>query len=512
MFRRSFSFGLASLGPLLATGTALAEAPRRGGKLSIVLQLTTASLDPIYANTGTTDPKFYNLFAERLIYQGKDLEFVPWLAESWEYQKDDTVLVFKLRRDVRFQDGTPMDAEAVKFSLDRLGDPALKATVASRATEIASIDVVDPHTVRINLKTRSGRILSTLSDTPGSILSPTAIKERGADFRRNPVGTGPFIVESWSGNKFTFKRNPAYWRMGSDGKPMPYVDAVEINVNPNSAVRLVELGSGNAQIIDGLQPKDFGQIEKNAKVGFIDSGQGVHQHLCFNVTKPPFDNIELRKAIALGIDRAALAKVIAPTVGRVLSGFETEGDGWVYDGSVKGHALDKAKAKEAYQKSGYKGPPLIMSLIQRDPDTQVAQMIQSMLKSIGIDIKIEVLERQAYADKIINHRNEFALQIFTHSGSDPDTTYTNLYDKKGYYDLSGFNREETTKLVEQARVLTDRAARRKIYNGIDQWALDNYYFSWLYWYPNRAAAAKQLRDLRINATGAWMYDTVWIAS
>ncbi|MFO1161288.1 MAG: ABC transporter substrate-binding protein [Reyranellaceae bacterium] len=512
MHRRSFSLGLAGLGSLLASGPAAAETPRRGGKLSIVLQLTTASLDPIYANTGSTDPKFYNLFAERLIYQGKDLEFVPWLAESWEYQKGDTVLVFRLRRDVRFQDGTPMDAEAVKFSLDRLGDPALKATVASRATEIASIEVVDPHTVRINLKTRSGRILATLADTPGSILSPTAIRERGADFRRNPVGTGPFIAESWSGNKFTFRRNPSYWRPGADGKPMPYVDNVEINVNPNSAVRLVELGSGNAHIIDGLQPKDFAQIEKNAKVGFIESGQGVHQHLCFNVTRPPFDNIELRKAIALGIDRAALAKVIAPTVGRVLGGFETEGDGWVYDGSVKGHVFDKAKAREAYEKSGYKGPPLLMSLIQRDPDTQVAQMIQSMLKAAGIDIKIEVLERQAYADKVVNHRNEFALQIFTHSGSDPDTTYTNLYDKKGYYDLSGFDREETTKLVEQARVLTDRSARRKIYNGIDQWALDNYYFSWLYWYPNRAAASKQLRDLRIGATGAWMYDTVWIAS
>ncbi len=495
---------------LAAHGAGAAEAPHRGGTLSVVLQLTTASLDPLFANTGSTDPKFYNLYAESLLFQDSKLDFKPWLAESWEYQNDETAILFRLRRDVRFQDGTPMDAEAVKFSLLRLIDPTLRATVQSRATEIASIDVVDPFTVRINLKQRSGRILATLADTPGAILSPAALKARGADFGRAPIATGPFIIESWSGNRFVAKRNPDYWRMGADGQRLPYLDGVQINVNPNSAVRLVELHAGNAHIGDNIQPKDFDQITRDANLNFIQSGQGVHQHLAFNVTKPPFDNLELRKAVALGIDRATLMKVIAPNVGRVLSGFETPGDGWVYDGKVTGHAFNPVAAREAYAKSGYKGPPLTMMLIQRDPDTQVAQMIQSMLKTSGIDIKIEVLERQAYTDKIINHRNEFALQIFSHSATDPDTTYTNLYDKRGFYDLAGFNREHTTELVAQARVLTDRDARRKIYNELDQWALDNYYFSWLYWYPYRTAASRRVQDLTIAGNGSWLYDAAWL--
>jgi peptide/nickel transport system substrate-binding protein len=509
--RRVFLVATAA-GSLLVGRRAVAEPPRRGGNLSVVLQLTTASLDPIFANTGSTDAKFYNLYAESLLFQDSKLDFKPWLAESWEIQNDETAILFKLRHDVRFQDGTMMDAGSVKFSLERLIDPTLHATVQARATEIASIEVVDQFTVRVNLKQRSGRILATLADTPGSILSPTALRARGADFGRAPIGTGPFIIDSWSGNRFLAKRNPDYWRTDGYGQKLPYLDSVQINVNPNTAVRLVELHSGNAQIGDNIQPKDFGQITKDANLTFIESGQGVHQHLAFNVTKPPFDNIDLRRAVAYGIDRATLVKVIAPGVGRVLSGFETEGDGWVYDGKVTGHSFDPVKARAAYAKSGYNGPPLTMMLIQRDPDTQVAQMIQSMLKPIGVEIKLEVLERQAYTDKIINHRNEFALQIFSHSGTDPDTTYTNLYDKKGFYDLAGFDREHSTELVEQARALTDRDARRKIYDELDQWALDNVYFSWLYWYPYRTAASRRVQDLAIGANGAWLYDTAWLTS
>ena len=197
----------------------LADTPKRGGTLNVSLQLTSGSLDPLFGNGA--DRKFLNVFAETLIFQNENYEFIPRLADSWEFENDGKSIVFRLHEGIVFHDGTPFNADAVKFNLDRLMDPSVAHTKKAKASLLESVEVIDDHTVRVNFKERSELSLAILADDAGNICSPKAITELGEDFARKPSCTGPFFIESWTGNEYVAKKNPNYWRLGEDGQPLP---------------------------------------------------------------------------------------------------------------------------------------------------------------------------------------------------------------------------------------------------------------------------------------------------
>ena len=494
---------------VVAFGLAAAATPQRGGKLVVALELGIASLDPLFGNAAGLDRLTYNLYAENLIYQDDKGKLSPWLAESWRVADDGLSITFKLRNGVTFQDGTPFDAQAVKFNLDRLLDPAKKVPAAQFTDDLASVDVVDPLTVRVNLKQRSAVVLPILAVEPGSMMSPTAIRTKGADFARSPIGTGPFIVTAYTGNQITTRKNPTYWRKAPDGGSLPYLDAVELKFSPNSAIRMLEMRSGNAHLTLSLQPKDFEDIKSNAKLALIDGGVGVTTFSVFNITQPPFNNVELRKAIALSIDREALEKVVTRGAGLPLKQIEPP-NSWVYDDSVAGHKFDVKAAREAYQKSGHKGP-LTLTIIQRDPDVQIAQLMQSMAKQAGIELKVEAIERQAWLSKILSRKFEMASARST-SGvrADPDITYTNLFGNKAEREYSGYDRSIPGAWIDQARVETDQEKRRKLYAKSQQWIADNYYYTYMFWFPMAEAASRGVQGIEREANRSWMYTNMWL--
>lgn len=490
----------------LATPT-LAEAPKRGGTLKVQIQLAPASLDPIFGNG--VERVFTNLYAETLVSMDQDYNFVPQLADSWEVENEGKSILFKLHQGIKFHDGTPLNAEAVKFNLDRLLDPNIAHTKKASAALLDSIDVVDEFTVRVNFKEPSELSLVMLSNVEGVICSPTAIKERGEDYGRNPSCTGAFIMESWTGNESIAKRNPNYWRNGDDGQPLPYLDAVEITVQPNSAVRLVELRSGHVQFIDYVLPKDFDQIRQDQSLQLIDIGHGMHEYTAFNVSKPPFDNKDLREAVSLAVDREALVKVIAPGAATVLRYLESPEQLWVYDESVEGHTYDLERAKAAFARSGFTGEASMM-VIQRDPDIQVAQLIQGMLANIGMKVKIEVVERQGFLDKMNALQHDFLIARMEH-GVDPDSQYSSFFDNRGVFNVTGTDRTETTALVGAARTELDREKRRALYRQVTDKVLNDYIFSWLIRIPYQSAASTRLQDVEIDRFRALVYNKLWLA-
>ncbi len=485
-----------------------AQTPKRGGTLSIALQLTTASLDPLKGEALGGDGHFQNLFAEKLIRQNSKYEFEPQLANKWAFENDGKSIRFDLRKGIRFHDGTPFNASAVKYNFDRLMNPTLVHAKRDTGALLSSIDLIDEYTVRVNFKEKSALSLSRLASAAGAICSPKAIAELGDDFGRKPSCTGPFEMVSWTGNRFLAKRNPNYWRNGEDGKPLPYLDGVEVNVVSNLAVRLVQLRSGNVHLIDQVLPKDFDQISQSADLKIVNTGKGDHQYIAFNITKPPFDNRDLRKAVSLAIDRQALVKVISPRAGSVLRYFESPQEMWVYDDSVPGHTYDLNQARELYKKSGHTGQ-VSVSIIQRDPDVQIAQLVQSMLKNIGMDVKIELLERQAFMAKVVPPKHDFFIARFGHF-VDPDYTYSALYHKQGFFDVTGFDRTETTKLVEQARLELDQSKRRALYNQISDITTKDYFFTWLFRNPTEYAASQRMQNIEIDAIRALIYETAWL--
>lgn len=486
---------------------ARAQAPQRGGTLTAAVDLEPASLDPAYSNA-STDRRIYNLFIENLLQQDDTGKFVPVLAESWEYSADRKSITFKLRKGVKFHDGTDFDAAAVKFNLDRIVDPANNTRARQYLGDYASTDVVDASTVRINMKQPSGAFMSVLALEAGSMLSPTAIKAMGQSFGRKPVGTGPFKVVSWTSGRVEVERFDGYWKDGADGRKLPYLDKVVVRVISNTAVKIVELKAGGIQIGDAIQVKDFDQVERDASLRLVDTIQGIQQYMAFNVTRPPFDNADLRKAVALAINRPVIERVISRGQGTVSQGLKPPSS-LAYDKSIKGHGFDVAAARAAYQKSGHKGP-ITLVVIQRDPDTQIAQMLQSMLKEAGIELKIEVLERQAWLDKVLGKTYQVGILRASIPRPDPDLTFSNFYGKNAKQNYSGFQNERIDVLVDQARRESDPEKRRKAYAELQQVLLDNYAETYFFFRPNKEVVRQEVQNFRREFAGTWLYGDLWL--
>jgi peptide/nickel transport system substrate-binding protein len=499
-----------SLLPWVGSGS-LTQEIKRGGHLNAIVTLETASLDPVFGNAPGSDRNFYNLFAENLVFQNSRGEIEPMLATSWEWGGDGKSITFKLRDGVKFQDGTPFDAEAVKFNFDRVIDPAVKARAAQYVVDLASTEVIDPLTVRVNLKQPSGAFLSILANEAGSIISPTAVRTMGADFARKPVGTGPFVITSWTSGKVDAERFKDYWRKAPDGNPLPYLDKVTVRVNSNTSVKIVELKGGSAQLGDAIQVKDFEQVENDRNVVLLDNIQGITQYITFNNQKPPFGpNIELRKAITHAINRQAVERAVSRGTGVVQTAFEPP-NSWAWSKELGGHTFDVALAKEAYAKSGHKGP-LTMIVVQRDPDVQIAQILQSMLKGAGIDLKIEVLERTAFVEKALSYNYELALLRNLGPLPDPDMTFASFFGRNAAQDFAGIKNPEIWDLVDKARGQIDREARKKDYIKIQQTILDNYWQAYLFWRPTKDIARKELQGFEREFNGGWRYEVMSLAN
>ncbi len=482
--------------------------PERGGALKVIIDHEPASLDPIFGNYPNQDRRYFNLFSESLVIQDRNGNVQPRLATSWRWLRDGRTLEMKLRDGVQFHDGTMMNAEAVKFNIDRARSPEVQSRARQYLGDVDSVEVVDRLTVRINLKRPSGAFMAVLAGVSGTIMSPTAIKSMGAEFARKPVGTGPFKVDKWTSGKVDVVRFPGYWGIDQQGQKLPYLDRIEAKVVSNSAVKLIEIKGGGAHLIDSIQVKDFDQVERTANLKLVDATQGIAQILAFNNAKPPFDNIELRKAVSYGIDRQALEKVISRGEGVVLKGLEPP-TSWAFAPDLAGHPFDPKLAREAYAKSGHTGP-ITLIVIQRDPDTQIAQMLQAMLKESGITLRIEVLERQAWVERTLRHDYQMGILRSGLPHPDPDITYSIFYGRDAKQNYSGVSNPKLWDLIDNARSETVQAKRRALYGDIQKTLLNDFNQSYLFWRPAKEVQRAEVQGVANEFAGSWLYEGIWL--
>ncbi len=498
-------------GALVTTGGARAETSsiQRGGTLTALIELDAASLDPLRGNAPATDRKVFNLFAESLLLQDVDATIKPWLAESWTVEDGGRSVLFSLRKDVLFQDGTPFDATAAKFNLDRLLDKTSPPPARQFVQEMQGTDVVDDHTIRVRMSQPAGAFLAMMAAEAGTMISPAALKARGVDFARSPVGTGPFSITGRTSDQIVGERNPHYWRVAADGRPMPYLDRIELNVNPNEAIRLIQLRSGAAQLSDPVTPKNFDQVRRDPDLVLLDAKLGPVFMLSYNVTKPPFDNILLRKAFAMGIDRTVLVKAVTGGQGEVLRGTLPSRD-WAYDDALQPEPFDLAQSKALYAQSGHKGP-ITLEVVQRDPDTQVAQIIQAMLKGVGMDVHINVLERLSNLNKVLHQNYEVTLgRASILQMPDPDTIFSSTYGRVASLNYMGFKDEAIFDIVDKAHGEMDQTKRKALYTQIQQQLNDQYLQTFLIWSPTQEVASRRLQGMRRDSTLVWHYDEMWL--
>jgi peptide/nickel transport system substrate-binding protein len=450
------------------------------------------------------DPTLTTSYVARIVLAGlcdklfdidDKLHIVPQLATGYEWADDRTLLIH-LRSGVTFHDGEIMDANAVKYSLQR----HLTLPGSFRKSEISSIDhieVVDPATVRIVLKNPSGAFIAQLTDRSGMIYPPKATEAAGKDFALHPVCAGPFsFVDRVAQDHVTLARFPAYW----DAKDIHF-DKVVYQILPDNSVRLANLQAGTTDITEYLAPTDVATVKSDPRLKFAVSDALGYIGLINNLNLGPRSNTPygknalVRQALDAAIDRAALVNVVfndmfAPNAQPVAPNSP------FYDEALAPPPRDLAKAKALLRQAGVTPPIALELLTLNQPDSlQAAEVIQSMAAEAGFDIHIVAMEATAAGQT--EQRGDYQIYMNGWSGRlDADgNTYQFLHTGQGN-NFMGYSNPTVDKLLEQGRGTTDMANRRVVYQQVWEVLRRDLPTTYLYSPRNIVAMSAKLNGFR----------------
>jgi len=384
---------------------ARAAGAKPGGKIVYGAWQDPDTLDPQRTGLAAATRVLSQVFDTLVCRQAGDPKIYPGLAESWTISPDAREYTFKLKKGVKFHDGTPMNAHAVKFTFDRIQDPATKAlsSKGNMGTYVGS-DVVDEFTVKVKFRDPYPAFLTLAATATVGIISPTAAKKGLEEFARKPVGTGPFMVKEFvPKSHIVLAKNRDYnWASPMFKHTGPaHLDEVMWKIIPETSTRMATLDTGESAIIEYLVPSDVQRYQKDKrfKVLLIDT-PGAPRMNVLNVTKPPLDDVNVRRAIAYATDRVSIVDnlfkgVYLPAYGPL------EKSTFGYDPAVeKMYPFDLNKAKALLEEAGWKpgpagirmkgGKPLETLFVVQTNDQwdEVAQMWQAQLRDAGIDMKI----------------------------------------------------------------------------------------------------------------------------
>jgi peptide/nickel transport system substrate-binding protein len=453
ILRLILAVALALLLPLQAT----AQTPKRGGTLVVGMSQDLPGLDP-HPSTSTITYQVLSLVYQGLVDFDRDLKIRPVLAESWTTSADGRTWTFKLRKGVKFHNGRPLTAADVKFSLDRILDPKTAARGKGSLGIIESVQVVDPQTVRVHLTRASGAFLSRIAGTYQAILPPEAVQ--GPAFK--PIGTGPFQLTEWKTNeRVELKRFDGYWEAG-----LPYLDALTLKPVPDGTVRLTALKTGDAGFIQLIPLESLAELQAAPSKDYVVStvkGGGGFSAIILNSRKPPFNDVRVRRAVALATDKKEVGLGVWRGFAQPVNQWMPPGTPWFFN--VPDRKVDVEQAKKLLAEAGIaKGTKLTHTVGQVANLVPAAQVFQAQLTRIGIDLQLEVLDWPAYIKRqramdFTSTNTNFFPKV------DPDDAYYRYFHSKGgANELSGgYANPAADKLLEDGEATVDPAKRAEAY-------------------------------------------------
>jgi peptide/nickel transport system substrate-binding protein len=448
-----------------ALSAALASSVSAQSTLRIGLAEDPDILDPTLARTYVGRIVFASI-CDKLFDIDENVKIVPQLATSFEVSADGKEVLIKLRDGVKFHDGEKMDAAAVKYSLER----HLKMQGSFRRGEIAPIDridIVDPLAVKLVLKAPYAPLIAQLTDRSGMIVSPKAAEAAGANFGTKPVCAGPFkFVERVAQRHIIVEKFADYW-----DKANVHIDRIVYQPIENSTVRLANLRSGNLDMIERSLATDAPTVKKDPKLKLSTVIELGYQGITMNLkhgdrAKTPFgQNAKVRQAFELAIDRAAINQV-------VFDGDNVIGNQWVaphhamYQQSIPVPKRDVAAAKKLLAEAGVKTPIAVELMVPNNPETrQVAEVLQSMVKEAGFELKIRVTE---FATSLTAaNKGDFEAFLIGWSGrTDPDGNLFGFIACNAPFNDGRYCDAEVDKLLAAQRQENDPAKRKKLFEQI----------------------------------------------
>ncbi|HEU0114249.1 MAG TPA: ABC transporter substrate-binding protein [Thermomicrobiales bacterium] len=401
--------GVAAVGfdRLRAAAGDAARAQGAGGDLIIGYAQEQPTLDAPVPNSDSQS-RLLNSVMDPLVWQPKSGSFEPGLAKSWDISDDSKQFTFHLRNDVKFHDGTPFNAAAVKFSFDRVADPALRALLVGLLGPYKQTDVVDEFTARVIFTEPYPLFLDSLSKTGIRPVSPTAVKKFGADFGQNIVSTGPFKLRSFAADSIVLERfadyawGPAFLK--HEGPAM--LDTITYRIIPEDATRLTALDTGEVQFIDFTPPQEVDHLSGDGryKVDLLYV-PGLPQMLQLNVTKAPTSDKAVRQAMQYAINHQAIVDVIWFGKAKPAYGVMSSTTPGYWPGVKDVYPYDPDRARQILEQDGWKvgpdgvrvkdGQRLEISYITNTSQAPTAEIIQAMLADVGIAMTVEALSSQA---------------------------------------------------------------------------------------------------------------------
>jgi peptide/nickel transport system substrate-binding protein len=459
-----------------------ARAAATPGVLVVGLVAEPTSLDPGQL-TDINSMKLLGALYDTLVrFKPNSFDLEPSLATAWDRSADGLLYTFKLRSGVKFHDGTDFNADAVKFTYDRLLDPTHPYAdtgpfpfAPGYYGSIAETIVVDPLTVQFRLNRQDAALLDAFTLNTGRIVSPDAVKKSRKDFAQNPVGTGPFKFDSWDHNvRIALNANPDYW----DGAPA--LQQMIFRPLADEQTRITEFLSGGVDVIFDVPPDNIDQVKKTAGALFL-AQPGPHVWwVTLNTKKPPFDNVLVRQAANFAVNKDALTLDILKGTGTPAVGPIPPAITWAYTDQVAHYNYDPDRAKALLQQSGVLLPINITFWVtesgsgMQSPKT-MGTAIQADLAAVGINAQIQTFEWGAFLNKygtgLADEAAMAELSWMFDSGDPAHMLPNNLYgpacSPKGF-NGGCYQNPVVDGLLESALKVYDRDQRGAIYKQIQQ--------------------------------------------
>jgi len=485
-----------------------ANAQKQGGSITVGLELDIAGFDPL--KVGVFDTASFTAAAaifDTLTGLDDKGEAKPKLALSWTHSDDFKTWTFKLRPGVKFHDGTPFNAEAVKANFDRQKDPANKCRCAFYIAFIHDVQAPDELTVVYNLNDPSVNLpaIITIQSTNNVIQSPTAWKTKGDDYNRNPVGTGPYILKSWTaGDRLVLERNPDYWDKGH-----PYLDRIVLKPLPDAQSRYASLQSGEADIVwdDEYDADNIVSAQKDPKLKVHTYAGSGAQVYAFNTKVAPFDDVRVRQALVMAIDRKKMSQAITNGLSRPAT--NPYGDGsWVKckdDGALP-YDVEKAKALI----KDYGKPVDFKTIVSATPRGRtVGQVLQQFWKQAGANMEIEQIDQATIVPRAFMRQFQLTpWRIVDLADPDPQM-YANFHTGSPVA-LANYSNPELDHLLEHARVTADTENRIEDYCAAGRLINQEAIWFWTFQNTYYAISSARLKGFPKMFNGVMDVSSVWM--
>mgnify|MGYP000318305347 CR=1 FL=1 len=455
--------------------------PTPGGTMTIGVEAETAGWQPCVDSPSESGTMVFLAVYDQLMARADDGKIQPWLAESLTSSEDKLSWTLKLRPGVKFHDGTPLDSAVLKSNFDVNKSPTSRCTAGLKP--VASMDVIDPLTVKYTLESPYGPFPELLTGAAGMPFSPANAAAKGADVSANPVGTGPFIFKSWErDSKLTLEKNPNYWQKGQ-----PYLDTVIVKPIPDEDARLASLSTGEIDVGFTLRQEYVGRAREQGdaikRYEFIGNSSGS---TIFNTKRPPVDDKRIRQAFLRAQNQEQIVEVLGGKgITPISTQFFSKDSPWYSEKVAKAYASNKpeeAKKLVAEYKAdpnrsdGKKPGDPVAIQFNCPPDPTLiayAQAIQQMMTTVGFEVELKQVEQATHIQNAVGKAPftdaDYMINCWRLGGQgDPDSTLFNQYGdpENNAGNVTNYDNPEVQALLKTARESDDFKTRYDAYEKV----------------------------------------------